>query len=89
MSAEKKQRTCQIAGCTVQIANKLLMCPDHWRLCPKTLKSEVWRWYRAGQEKTGMVSLNYVDAARAAIAAVEKEERIARAAGIQTQPSLL
>jgi hypothetical protein len=55
----------------VRIASKLLMCPEHWRLCPARLKSEVWRWYRPGQEKRPeTVSTAYYDAARKAVEAV-------------------
>jgi hypothetical protein len=36
----------------------------------------VWGWYRAGQEKTGMASPMYAEAARAAIAAVNETEKV-------------
>lgn len=65
-------RTCPIKGCTVQIQNKMLMCHHHWGLCPKPLRSAVWRWYRPGQEKSGAPSPMYYEAARNAIVAVHE-----------------
>lgn len=72
----KIQRTCPINGCKIVIRNSLLMCGGHWCLCPKPLRSAVWGWYRAGQEKTGMASPMYAEAARAAIAAVNETEKV-------------
>ena len=74
--SSKLQRTCPINGCKVAIRNSLLMCPEHWGMCPKSLRSAVWRWYRPGQEKNGMASPMYVEAARAAIAAVNENEKV-------------
>lgn len=83
MSAKANQRTCPIQGCKVQIAGRLLMCPEHWNLCPKPLRSEVWRFYRAGQERTGMASQTYYEAARKAIEAVNKDVAAQAEQGVQ------
>jgi len=65
-------RICPVDGCGVAIKPKLLMCPEHWGLCPRRLRSEVWRWYRAGQErKPELVTDHYRAAAKQAIEAVE------------------
>jgi hypothetical protein len=69
------KRQCPINGCRVQIDSKLLMCPAHWGMVPKPLRSEVWRWYRNGQENhPERVSTMYLDAANRAIKAVEETQ---------------
>ena len=70
------QRTCPVKDCTVLIRSNLLMCTAHWAMCPKPLRGEVWRFYRAGQEKRGDASPMYYEAARNAISAVNAADAI-------------
>ena len=78
-------RQCPIKDCTVLVPSRLLMCPHHWGMCPKPLQTEVWRFYRVGQEKRGDASPMYYDAARNAIAAVNEAEAINHEKGRQCQ----
>jgi len=49
----------------------MAMCSGHWAMVPRSLKNDVWRWYRPGQEKVpGSACSLYMDAYKAAIAAV-------------------
>jgi hypothetical protein len=45
----------------------MLMCEKHWRMVPRDLQSQVWRWYRPGQCDDKRVSPDWLKAARAAI----------------------
>ncbi len=52
----------------------MLFCFAHWRLVPKHLQRAVWRTYHEGQEITKDPSEAYMEAQRAAIAAVAEIE---------------
>ncbi len=65
---------CHAAGCDIEVPPRMLMCLAHWRLLPKRLQREVWRHYREGQEITKDPSEAYMEAQRAAVAAVAKIE---------------
>lgn len=66
---------CHAKGCTVAVPPKLLMCRRHWYMVPKPLRDAVWTYYRPGQETSKFSpSPPYLQAARAAIEAVEKAE---------------
>lgn len=52
----------------------MLMCKRHWLMVPKPLRRDVWRNYRAGQEQRKDPTPEYLAAAKAAIAAVERAE---------------
>lgn len=69
------EHLCHARGCSEPVPPKLLMCAKHWRMVPANLQAAVWRTYRAGQEIDKRPSHDYLDAARAAIAAVEEKER--------------
>lgn len=68
--------TCHAAGCETRVPPRLLMCAKHWRKVPLGLQRRVWRTYRPGQEVTMDPSPAYVEAARAAIAAVAEAEGV-------------
>lgn len=63
--------TCHIPHCSMAVKPELLMCLMHWRLVPRPLQREVWRYYRPGQCNDQNPSRAYLDAAAAAIAAVQ------------------
>ena len=76
LSPEKlrsSEHCCHLPDCEEVIAPKFLMCAKHWKLVPKELQQDVYRFYRAGQEKTKNPSKNYLQAARKAILAVEEK----------------
>ena len=65
---------CHADGCDVAVPPKLLMCGRHWRLVPARLKARVWATYVPGQERRKDPTAEYLEAARAAIAAVADVE---------------
>lgn len=65
---------CHATGCAAEIPPHLFMCRSHWFMVPKPLRREIWRLYRPGQEIDKHPSAEYLDAAKAAIAAVERAE---------------
>lgn len=70
-------KNCPIRACKVEHSISLLMCGMHWRMVPQDLKDGVWRHYQNGQELFALghevpaPTPDYLDAAAAAIAAVE------------------
>jgi len=41
---------CPVDGCTVEVPHEMLMCYQHWKLVPATLKKAVWREYYRGPQ---------------------------------------
>lgn len=74
VEATETAHHCHAVGCDETVPPKMLMCPKHWRMVPKKLQQAVWRTYRLGQEITKNPSPEYLAAAKAAIAAVQKAE---------------
>ena len=68
------QHNCHARDCTTLVSPRLLMCRRHWRMVPQALQDEVWRTYRQGQELDKDPSMAYIQAAKAAIAAVAHQE---------------
>lgn len=62
---------CHIPNCLVAVRPELLMCLLHWRMVPKQLQRNVLARYRRGQCDDKRPSREYLDAAAAAIAAVQ------------------
>lgn len=58
---------CHAVGCDRPVDPRYLMCPQCWRRVPYSLKQEVLRCYRAGQEVRKDPTPEYLEAARAAI----------------------
>ena len=56
---------------------EMLMCRKHWFMVPKTLRDAVWRTYRRGQCDDWNPSVEYCDAAQAAVRAVAEKEGLA------------
>ncbi|MCL2729299.1 MAG: hypothetical protein FWE15_04655 [Actinomycetia bacterium] len=40
-------RTCPVRGCPREIADRFLMCGDHWRMVPRRVQQAVYTAYRA------------------------------------------
>lgn len=66
--------TCHADGCNVEVPPKLLMCAPHWRMVPKALQRRVWATYVPGQEVRKDPTSEYLEAMRAAVAAVAEQE---------------
>ena len=56
----------------------MLMCKRHWYMVPSHMRNAVWATYVPGQEVTKTPTLDYLEAAMAAINAVADAEGIAR-----------
>lgn len=65
---------CHAVGCTLEVPPSLMMCKRHWFMVPKPLRKAVWHHYRSGQEVRKDPSPEYLEAAKAAIKAVETAE---------------
>lgn len=50
------------------------MCRHHWTLVPADLRRLIWRHYRRGQEIDKNPSMEYLEVAKKAQAAVQKRE---------------
>jgi hypothetical protein len=66
---------CHAIGCEIPVEPKLLMCFRHWKMVPKFLQKEIWRWYRPGQEVDKKPSREYMAVQKLAIEAVAFLER--------------
>ncbi|HIA51305.1 MAG TPA: hypothetical protein EYN91_04355 [Candidatus Melainabacteria bacterium] len=70
------EHTCHAIACGKPVTPKVLMCRKHWGMVPKDLQIGVWQTYRPGQEKTKVVTREYMEARRKAIVAVAEKENI-------------
>ena len=61
----------------------MFMCRTHWFMVPLALRREIWRTYRPGQEADKDPSDAYIEAAKAAKAAVAQAERTRKTSGWQ------
>ena len=59
--------TCHARNCTTSVPPKMFMCRGHWFMVPKAMQARIWATYRPGQERTKDPSLEYLDAAMAAV----------------------
>lgn len=66
---------CHAVDCNIRIPRGFLMCPRHWYMVPQSLRKEVWREHRLGQEETGAYTQQWVDVARKAINYVAQLEQ--------------
>lgn len=65
---------CHAAACKTEVPPAMFMCKPHWYMVPKPLRDAIWATYRPGQEITKDPSLEYLDVAHEAIAAVAAKE---------------
>lgn len=66
---------CHWPGCTVPVHPRFFSCRPHWFTWPDHIRSEIWREYQPGQERTKTPSPGYLAAANAAVAWAEAYER--------------
>lgn len=66
---------CHAKRCTTNVPPEMLMCRKHWAMVPKDLQRAVWQTYRPGQCDDKQPSLEWHDAADAAIRVVDQKER--------------
>jgi len=72
--AKAPAHTCHAEGCTKTVPPRMLMCLPHWRMVPRELQRQVWDTYVPGQEVRKDPTREYLEAHRAAVAAVAKLE---------------
>lgn len=65
---------CHARGCATPCKPEMLMCLKHWRMVPRKLQRAVWATYRPGQCDDKQPSVEWHEAADAAIAAVAAKE---------------
>ncbi len=66
MISQPEQHHCHWIGCKVQVPPKMYACRRHWYMLPESIRNEIWRYYRPGQEVTKDPSRAYIEAARMA-----------------------
>lgn len=75
MSTKKpEQHLCHAVGCNERVLPSRLMCPPHWFMVPRALRTRVWRAYRPGQEVDKQPSAAWLIAAHEAISHVAEQE---------------
>lgn len=57
---------CHWPGCDRLVVPRLWGCSDHWFKLPPSIRAEIWRTYREGQEIDKDPSPEYLKAARRA-----------------------
>jgi hypothetical protein len=67
--------TCHAEGCNRHVLPRFLMCPEHWKIVPRSIQSWVYATYRPGQEIDKRPSEEYIKARNAAITAVANIEK--------------
>ncbi len=65
---------CHWPGCPIEVPPKLWGCKRHWFQIPVTLRHEIWRTYRPGQEIDKQPSTDYLAAAKAVREWIEGKE---------------
>ncbi|MGI9507139.1 MAG: hypothetical protein ACR2RE_29205 [Geminicoccaceae bacterium] len=68
------EHTCHAIGCEKAVPPKMFMCKYHWFMLPKSLRNEIWKAYRPGQEIDKTPSEDYLMAAKEAIIWLSKKE---------------
>ena len=68
---------CHAKRCRTIIPRHLLMCREHWHMVPGPIRQRVLESYQPGQAQRGAVSpsMAWLDAAKAAIRAVDQTEQ--------------
>lgn len=67
---------CHATGCRQSVPPEMLMCRRHWFAVPKPLRDRVWATYRRGQCEDMNPSVEYLQAAKAAVVSVAEREDV-------------
>lgn len=63
-AGQNRNHECHWPGCGLQVPPAMWGCKRHWYQLPKTLRTEIWRTYRPGQEADMRPSAAYLAIAR-------------------------
>lgn len=63
---QTRGHTCHWPNCTRQVPPAMWGCSPHWFALPWTIRNDIWKSYRPGQEKDMRPSESYMQAAQAA-----------------------
>lgn len=61
---QTRNHECHWPGCNKQVPPAMWGCRAHWFALPKSLRDDIWRTYRPGQEVNMTPSAAYVAAAK-------------------------
>lgn len=61
---QNRRHECHWPGCGVQVPPAMWGCKSHWFTLPASLRNEIWRHYRPGQEIDGRPSADYINVAK-------------------------
>jgi hypothetical protein len=68
-------RTCDAAGCCVQIGSGRFLCTKHWRMLPAATQRAIYKGYRAHKvARTLLRDQRYVDACASALEGIAAAE---------------
>ena len=57
---QTRAHTCHWPGCERQVPPAMWGCKPHWFALPQSLRDQIWKEYRPGQEQDGTPSVRYV-----------------------------
>lgn len=61
---QTRKHHCHWPGCDKQVPPAMWGCKTHWFKLPVSLRNEIWKTFRPGQEKDATPSKEYLIAAR-------------------------
>ena len=71
-----RNHKCHAKGCDTQVHPAYFMCPKHWRMVPRSMRTDIWTTFAPGQERgEADVSDEYSENARKAIDYVFEKEK--------------
>lgn len=73
--APPRNHYCHAWQCITPVPRRMFMCRVHWYMVPKSLRDQIWKHYREGQEEDPiLVTEKYLKVTRKAIQKVAKQE---------------
>jgi hypothetical protein len=67
---------CHATDCKASVPPEMWGCRKHWFMVPKPIRDRIWRTYRVGQCDDMNPSREYLLAAKEAVIAVAKREKL-------------
>lgn len=57
---QTRRHHCHWPGCEKQVPPAMWGCSKHWFKLPKSIRDQIWKTYKPGQEKTMTPSIEYL-----------------------------